>query len=348
MVVEAVNSVKMTTLSGDVKYPIKSVNIVKSHGQSSLESRLIKGYLLQMSRASQQMPVRIENAKIACLDLNLSKFKMQMGVQILVNDPKNLEKIRQKECDVLRDRLKKIIDAGANVILTTKGIDDIASKYMVEANILGLRRVDKNDLRRIAKSTGATMVTTLASIDSGEEAYDASNLGTAGEVYEETVGDNDFVFIKGFKTSAACSILVRGANEHMIDEIERSIHDSICVVKRTLESGYVVAGGGAVEIALGIYLEDFAKTLGSKEQIAIAEYCEALCIIPKVLAINAAQDATQLLSKMRVFHNAAQNSDDAAKKEFKWIGLDLVNGKCRNNLQAGVVEPMDSKIKCLR
>ena len=348
MVVEAVNSVRMTNLNGEVKYPIKSVNIVKSHGQSSLESKLIKGYVLQMSRSSQAMPIRIENAKIACLDLNLSKFKLQMGVQILVNDPHNLEKIRQKECDVLRDRLKKIIDAGANVIITTKGIDDIAAKYMVEAKVLGLRRVDKNDLRRIAKSTGATLITTLANADTNEESFDASSLGTAGEVYEETVGDNDFIFIKGFKTNAACSILLRGANEHMIDEIERSIHDSICVVKRTLESGYVVAGGGAVEIALGIYLEDFAKTLGSKEQIAIAEYCEALSVIPKVLAINAAQDATNLVSKMRVFHNAAQNSDDAAKKEFKWIGLDLVNGKCRNNLQAGVVEPMDSKIKCLR
>lgn len=348
MVVEAVNSVKVITQNGDIKYPIKSINVVKSHGQSSLESKLIKGYALQTSRASQQMPVRIENAKIACLDLNLSKFRLQMGVQVLVNDPKNLEKIRQKECDVLRDRLKKIIDAGANVILTTKGIDDIASKYMVEANILGLRRVDKMDLRRIAKSTGATMITTLANIETGEESFEASALGTAAEVYEETVGDNDFVFIKGFKTASACSILIRGANEHMVDEIERSIHDSICVVKRTMESGYVVAGGGAVEIALGIYLEDFAKTLGSKEQIAIAEFCEALSIIPKVLAINAAQDATQLLSKLRVFHSAAQTSDDVAKKEFKWIGLDLVNGKCRNNLQAGVVEPMDSKIKCLR
>jgi len=348
MVVEAVNSVKMTNLNGDIKYPIKSINIVKSHGQSSLESKLIKGYVLQMSRASQQMPIRIENARVACLDLNLSKFKLQMGVQILVNDPKNLEKIRQKECDVLRDRLKKIMDAGANVIITTKGIDDIASKYMVEANILGLRRVDKNDLRRIAKATGATIVTTLANPETGEETFEASSVGTCTEVYEETVGDNDFIFIKGFKNTSCCSILLRGANEHMTDEVERSIHDSICVVKRTLESGYVVAGGGAVEIALGIYLEDFAKTLGSKEQIAISEYCEALTIIPKILAINAAQDATNLLSKMRVFHNAAQNSDDASKKEFKWIGLDLVNGKCRNNLQAGVVEPMDSKIKCLR
>lgn len=118
----------------------------------------------------------------------------------------------------------------------------------------------------------------------------------------------------------------------MLEEVERSLHDSLCVIKRTLESGWVVAGGGAVEVALGIYLEDFARTLGSKEQIAISEFCEALSIIPKTLSTNAAKDATDLLAKLRVFHNASQTSDDPKKKELKWTGLDLVNGKCRNNL----------------
>lgn len=90
------------------------------------------------------------------------------------------------------------------------------------------------------------------------------------------------------KNAKACTILLRGANEFQLEEIERSIHDSLCVIKRTLESGFVVAGGGACEIALGIYLDDFAKTLGSKEQIAIAEFCESLSIIPKILSTNAA------------------------------------------------------------
>ena len=94
------------------------------------------------------------NAKIACLDLNLHKFRMLMGVSISIDDPKNLEKVRQREMDILKERIEMIANAGANVILTTKGIDDIASKYMVERKIIGLRRVDKSDLRRIAKSTG--------------------------------------------------------------------------------------------------------------------------------------------------------------------------------------------------
>ena len=119
-------------------------------------------------------------------------------------------------------------------------------------------------------------------------------------------------------------------------------------VKRVLESNSMVAGGGATEVALSIYLDDFARTLGSREQLAIAEFSEALQVIPKTLALNAAKDATELIAKLRVFHNAAQKPDDEKKKELKHSGLDLMNGKIRNNLNAGVLEPTMSKIKSLK
>lgn len=128
----------------------------------------------------------------------------------------------------------------------------------------------------------------------------------------------------------------------------RSVHDSLCVVKRCLESGYVVPGGGCVEAALSIYLEDFAKTLGNKEQIAVHQFAEALTVIPKTLSLNAAQDAAELVSKLRVAHSTAQTSDDPKYQNLKYCGLDLTNGKVRNNLQAGVLEPMSIKVKSLK
>jgi len=111
-----------------------------------------------------------------------------------------------------------------------------------------------------------------------------------------------------------------------------------------------VAGGGSVEVALSVYLDDFARTLGSREQLAIAEFSEALQVIPKVLALNAAKDATELLAKLRVFHNAAQKKDnkDEKKLALKYSGLELMNGKVRNNLQHGVIEPSMSKVKSLK
>lgn len=135
----------------------------------------------------------------------------------------------------------------------------------------------------------------------------------------------------------------------MLDEMERSLHDSLCVIKRTLESGSVVPGGGAVEAALNIYLENFATTLGSREQLAIAEFAAALLFIPKTLAVNAAKDSTELISKLRAYHAAAQSaSADDPKKGLKNYGLDLIKGEVRDNVKAGVLEPTVSKIRSLK
>jgi T-complex protein 1 subunit alpha len=190
------------------------------------------------------------------------------------------------------------------------------------------------------------VVTTLA-LEDGSEGFDPSHLGEAKEVYEEAIGDNDYFFFKGFKNERAASIIVRGANEVMCDEIERSIHDSLCVVKRTLESGSVVAGGGSVEMALNVHLEDFSRQLETREQIAVAEFAEALTIIPKVLATNAAQDANDLVSKLRVLHAKAQ-SGETDEKGYRFSGLDLVKGEVRHNLKHGVIEPTVSKVKSIK
>jgi len=346
LVVRAIKSVK--TLNG--KYPIKSVHMIKSHGQSTLESEYFHGYALRMSRVSQAMPTKIDNAKIACLDFNLSKFRLAMGIQVLVNDPKNLENIRKREQDILKERLELVINAGATVIFTTKAMDDIASKYLVEKGIMGLRRVEKSDLKRIARATGATVVTTLANND-GSESFDESNLGKAETVYEENLGDVDYIFVKNPKstTNAVCTLVLRGANEFLLDEVERSIHDSLCVLKRTLESGHIVAGGGAVETSLYVHLSKLAQKSGSKDQNAIAEFAEALLVIPKQLCLNAAKDATDLTSKLIALHNVKQN--DPANPKYQGVeftGLDLLEGKVRNNLDSGVLEPMVSKVKSLK
>ncbi|TXG62599.1 hypothetical protein EZV62_009593 [Acer yangbiense] len=352
LVVDAVQSVKMTNARGEIKYPIKGINILKAHGKSARDSYLLNGYALNTPRAAQGMPLKVAPARIACLDFNLQKTKMQLGVQVLVSDPRELEKIRQREADMTKERIEKLLKAGANVVLTTKGIDDMALKYFVGAGAIAVRRVRKEDMRHIAKATGATMVysysasvSTFADME-GEETFDSSFLGSADEVVEERVADDDVIMIKGTKTSSAVSLILRGANDYMLDEMERALHDALSIVKRTLESNTVVAGGGAVESALSVYLEYLATTLGSREQLAIAEFAESLLIIPKVLAVNAAKDATELVAKLRAYHHTAQTKAD--KKHLSSMGLDLVKGTVRNNLEAGVIEPAMSKVKIIQ
>ncbi|XP_065323182.1 T-complex protein 1 subunit alpha-like [Gordionus sp. m RMFG-2023] len=148
------------------------------------------------------------------------------------------------------------------------------------------------------------------------------------------------------KSRTCATLILRGANDTMLDEVERSVHDALCVVNRVLESKSVVAGGGAVETAVSIYLEHFATSISSREQLAIAEFAKALLAIPKTLASNAALDATDLIAKLRAHHNNSQTKTE--QNQWKWAGLDLLNGTIRDNRAAGVLEPAMSKIKSIK
>ncbi|OII76077.1 T-complex protein alpha subunit [Cryptosporidium andersoni] len=364
LVVDAITNVKfLDSITGTPKYPVNALNILKTHGKSVLESSLVEGYALShTSRACQGMPMSITNVKVACLDFPLKQHRMQMGVRVEIENPQELARIRLEEKEIVHKRIEKILATGCNVVLTSGGIDDQYLKYFVSAGCIAIRRVDKKDLRRIAKATGATICLTMAQLDNLEESFDPAYLGECQQVREERLGDWDYIMFLGCKTHRAASIILRGANEVLLDELERSLHDALCSVSKLLESNGLVAGGGAVETALSIYLEDFARTLGSREQLAIAEFAEALLVIPKTLAINAAKDATDLIAKLRAAHATAQlgtrdqfqiysmtNVDKMMQEmRYQYYGLDLTMGIIRDSIQAGVLEPAISKIKSLR
>ncbi|CDM31157.1 hypothetical protein DTO013E5_211 [Penicillium roqueforti] len=357
MCVDAMLQVKSLNQRGEVKYPVKAVNLLKAHGKSGTESVLVDGYALNCTVASQAMTTHVADAKIAILDMNLQKERMKLGVQITVEDPDQLEKIRQRESGIVMERVDMILKSGANVVLTTKGIDDMVLKLFIERGAMAVRRCKKEDLRRIARATGATMISTLSDLN-GDEKFDASHLGHAESVSQERISDDECILIRGTKIHTAASIILRGANEYSLDEMERSVHDSLCAIKRTLESGSIVPGGGAVETALHIYLEEFAVTVGSREQLAIGEFAQSLLVIPQTLAVNAAKDSSELVAQLRVRHALSQRVQDgdaneeekaiAKKKTYRNYGLDLTKGRVHDTLKAGVLEPSMSKIKQLK
>lgn len=181
------------------------------------------------------MPRFVKDAKIALLDFNLTRHKMQLGVQVVVKDAKEVEGIRKREMDITKERIEKILASGANVILTTKGIDDLCLKYFVEAGALAVRRVKKEDMNRIARATGGEVVVTLADME-GNESFDPNCLGQCELVTEQRVGDGELLYLRGCKTQRATTVVLRGANDYMLDEMDRALHDALCVVKVLIDS----------------------------------------------------------------------------------------------------------------
>jgi chaperonin GroEL (HSP60 family) len=257
-----------------------------------------------------------------------------------------------------------ILGGGAIVVLCSGGIDDLCLKYFVEANAIGVRRVRRAELDAIAKATGGSVLTSLADLD-GTESFDPKSLGHAKEVTEDRVADDDAIFIKEPATSSAVSLLLRGPSDYALDEMERSLNDALHALSATLESDAVVVGGGAVDVALNVYIEKWAQKVPPREQIAAKAWADALLTIPKLLSTNAAKDATELIAQMRHAHapflahipeilpKDAPRPDPALLEsgrdgDPRYLGLDLKFGAVADNLKRGVLEPAAVKITALQ
>lgn len=337
----AVNATKcvQTNKNGKTYVPIEKINVLKAQGKGQSSSFFVEGYILNCTSASQEMKKHIADPKIVCLDMDLQKVRMKLGINIVVDNPEKLEDIRKRESEITRERISKILSTGANVILTTKGIDDMSLKMFIDSNAIAVRRCKKEDLSRIAKATGTKLISSLSNLE-GEESFDIP-VGIAKSFSLEKFGDNECFVLKGTKNQGLASILLRGANEYMLDEMERALHDSFCSVKRILESKKIVAGAGAVECDVSRHLMEYANNLETKEKFVVERFGTSLCIIPKLLAENSAKDSLNLVSLLNAEHY--KNTE-----EKKFFGLDLINGTIQNSIEKGIFEPASVKTKALK
>jgi len=317
--------------AGKFKVDIDDIKVEKKSGESLMSTKLIQGIALDKEVVHSGMPKQIENAKIALLDSALELEKTEFDAKINIENPEQMKAFLEEEEHMLMNMVENIAKTGAKVVICQKGIDDVAQHQLARKDIMAIRRVKASDMEKLAKATGAKLITNIDDIS-------ASDLGQAKLVEERKLGDDKWTFIEGCKNPRAVTILVRGGIDRIVDEAERSIHDALMVVKDVVEEPKIVAGGGAPEAETANELRKYAGKLSGREQLAVIGFAEALETIPTALAENAGLDPIDTLVDLRSRHDKGE----------KWAGVDVFSGKIHDMGKLDVYEPLSVKNQIIK
>jgi archaeal chaperonin len=298
LVVKAVKKIATKTKDG-VNVERSDVKVEKKTGAGVEDSKLIEGIVLDKERVHSSMPKKVEDAKIALIDSAFEVKNTEIEAKISISDPEKMQAFLDMEEAMLRKMVDKVAGAGANVLVCQKGIDDMAQHFLAKKGIYAIRRVSKTDLEKLAKATGASIVTDLNDLTS-------KDLGKAGIVEEVRVGDESMTYVMECKNPKAVTMLVRGSTEHVVDEVKRAVEDAVGDIIAALKNNKVVAGAGAPEIELSRNLLKFSETMSGREQLAVKAFAEAMEIIPRTLAENAGLDPIDVLAELRAAHDKKQ------------------------------------------
>jgi len=302
---------------------LDNIQIQKKQGGGINTTEIIEGIILDKERIHEGMPAMVKNAKIALINVALEVRKTEVDARIQIQDPTQLQAFLDEEESMIRKMVEKIIASGTNVLVCQKGVDDIAQHFLAKAGVYTVRRAKKSDMEKLAKATGAKIVSNLDDLSKND-------LGNAGIVEERKIGDDKMTFVTNCKNPKAVSILIRGSTEHVSDELERALHDALSVVKGAIEDGKITPGGGAAAIEIAMTLRDYAPTVGGREQMAIEAFADAVEIIPKTLAENAGLDPIDMILEARNAHSKGQ----------KHAGINVLEGKIGDMIKLKVVEPL--------
>ncbi len=304
------------------------IKVEKKAGGSIIDSNIIQGIVLDKEVVHGGMPKNIVDAKIALINTALEISKTETDAKISIENPQQLKSFLDEENRMLKAMVDKVIGSGANVVLCQKGVDDMAQHYLAKAGVLVVRRIKESDLTKLAKATGARIVTNL------DDLFE-KDLGSAALVEERKIEEDRWVFVEGCKHPKSVTLLLRGGSQRVVDEVERSVHDAIMVVKDVMETPSIVAGGGAPETYAAAKVRSWSKSLEGREQLAAEKFADALESIPLALAENAGMDPIDTLTSLR----------SRQLKGEKWTGIDVMKTRIANMKSSDIIEPLTVKLQ---
>ncbi|MBD3185651.1 thermosome subunit [Candidatus Bathyarchaeota archaeon] len=310
---------------------IKNIQIIKKEGKSISDTALIKGLIIDKEVVSPAMPKKITGAKIALIDAAMEVTKTEFDSEIRITNPDEMQAFLDEEEGMLQKIVSKIKEAGANVVFCQKGIDDLAQDFLAKEGIMAIRRVKKSDMAKLARATKARVINNIRDLS-------PSDIGNADAVEERKTGKDEMIYIEGCSDPKAVSILIRAGTEHVVDELDRALHDALCVVIDSIEEPKYIAGGGATEAELAKQVRKFKESYDGREQVAIELYADVLEVIPMTLAENGGLDPVDVIVELRSKH----------KEGNIWAGINLLTGKVEDMAALKVIQPKAVTEQALR
>ena len=303
------------------------VSLYTQIGASTSATDLIEGIVIDEEPAHEAMPSTVEDADIAILDVALEVRTGEIDAEYSIDSIDQLNAALDHEEQELRGYAEEIVDSGADVVFTTDDVDDRVASFLANEGVLVFADLKKKDARKIASATGAKRVGALADLT-------ADDFGHADRVRTDTFGDDELAFVEGGAAAEAVTVFVRGGTDHVVDELERAVGDALDVVATARDSGEVVPGAGASEIAIADKIRAEAAGIEGRKQLAVTAFADAIDVVPRTLAANTGRDPIDALVDLRAAHEAEGRAGLITDGETVTID---------DPVDFGVVDPADVK-----
>jgi len=315
----------------DGEISLENIEFEKVVGGSMADSELMSGLFLDRERAHEEMPYEVTDADVAVVDQPVTVDETDMDSTVTLTDPEDIDRLVAEKRRRYDELSSSIVETGTDVLITNKTVDERVISALVDADVYLARHVAASDIGKVATATGATVIEDPLEMD-------ADDLGTADYVAEHIVGGDYKTVLRDTAADRIATLILRGGGRTLIDEMHRGFEDSISAVRVALESGAVLPGGGAAEMAAAAEVYDAARSVDSREQLVAEAFVDALEVVPYLLADNAGHDGVDLLTALRTEHDAGNVT----------ASVDAFSGEVVDAMAAGVVEPLPVKTNIVR
>jgi thermosome len=327
LVVDAVRAVSVETDDGGYFPDLEYVNVETRTGQSAEHSTLLSGAVIDQDPVHEGMPTELPEADVLLLEEAIELNETDADAEISIEDRDQLDTFLDWEEEELHGKVERIVEAGADVVFCSSGIEDRAAHFLAREGVLAFDSVSESDMEALVETLEGRVVSDLASMTADD--LRRGSVSTRNEALSFQAGQ---FFVEG-EDAHTHTLLLCGSTEHVVDEFERGVNDALNVVSQAISTGRVLAGGGAPEVELAARVRDYADGVGGREQLAVEAFADAIEVVPRTLAENAGLDSIDTLVDLRSAH------DDGEIR----AGLDVFDGEIVDTYDAGVIEPATVK-----